>query len=420
MADAPAGIVPFEQFVQSLRSAQPEHHLNVPNSMIANEQSFAEMRTHLADYYDGVDSKHSFVDANGSIFDCIPIAHQFSLRGKSGDLPKAPDLPSSDGARGVRSSSPAHQVTQLHASMKDVHGNQMLAPKGTVAVRRQTLEGLARFKNLREFYQKAPGGSGGGRPPNADNKAAAMVAATHRWAHAYRNVDNLGGGSFINVWDPAIGANQIFSLAQHWYVGGSGAGLQTAEVGWQVYPQLYGNTKPVFFIYWTPDNYQSGCYNLSCSAFVQTNSNWAIGGALSPWSVSGGQQYELDVAFYLFQGRWWLYAGGEAAANAVGYYPASIYKNGAMAAHASEIDYGGETVGTTSWPPMGGGAFASAGWQRAAYQRQIHYFPTAGGRADAALTASAASPQCYTASLSNYNAPWNRTLWFGGPGGNNC
>jgi hypothetical protein len=49
-----------------------------------------------------------------------------------------------------------------------------------------------------------------------------------------------------------------------------------------------------------------------------------------------------------------------------------------MASRASEIDYGGEVVGTTSWPPMGGGAYAAAGWQHAAYQRQIHYFPTGG------------------------------------------
>src|SRR5262249_16764445 len=123
------------------------------------------------------------------------------------------------------------------------------------------------------------------------SRLAPTVAATHRWAHAAQNVNNLGGHSYLNVWDPPIRADPIFSLSQHWYVGGSGAGLQTAEVGWQVYPQMYGNTRPVFFIYWTADDYQTtGCYNLSCSAFVQTNNAWPIGGALSSWSTSGGQQ----------------------------------------------------------------------------------------------------------------------------------
>ena len=101
--------------------------------------------------------------------------------------------------------------------------------------------------------------------------------------------------------------------------------MQTAEVGWQVYPQMYGNTKPVFFIYWTADDYKSlGCYNLTCPAFVQTNRNWAIGGALSPWSTAGGAQKEIEVSFFLTGGNWWLYIGGGAAANAIGYYPTSL------------------------------------------------------------------------------------------------
>jgi Neprosin len=213
----------------------------------------------------------------------------------------------------------------------------------------------------------------------------------------------------------------VFSLSQHWYTAGSGGGLQTAEVGWQVYPQLYGSTQPVLFIYWTADDYQStGCYNLSCTAFVQTSNTWALGGALAPVSTAGGQQYELQMGYYLFEGNWWLYVNGGAAANAVGYYPTSIYRSGAMAAKAAEIDYGGEVVGTTSWPPMGGGAFANQGWQHAAYQRDIRYFPAAGGNVSATLAAVAASPNCFTAAVSMQAAPWNETLYFGGPGGTNC
>ena len=89
-----------------------------------------------------------------------------------------------------------------------------------------------------------------------------------------------------------------------------------------------------------------------------------------------------------------------------------------MSRNASGIDYGGETVGTTSFPPMGSGAFANTGWQHAAYQRQIYYFPSSGGSAWANLTPSQAWPNCYTAQVANYGSPWNVTLWYGGPGGN--
>jgi len=412
-------IVPFAQFVQSLNAVRAEHYLNVPHSAIADEGSFEQMRSHLTSYYDGVQALHSFADANGSIFDCIPIEQQVSRRGQTSPIPTPPDLPGAAGAAAAGPPMPDNRIVQLHGDLQDPFGNQMLAPDGTIPVHRLTLENLSRFHTLRQFLQKRPATGGGVRPPGA-GAVPPQVTATHRWAHAYQAVNNLGGGSFVNVWDPMIGANQVFSLAQHWYVSGSGSQLQTAEVGWQVFPQMYGNTKPVLFIYWTADDYGStGCYNLTCNAFVQTNKNWALGGALTPWSVAGGPQYYLDIAYYLHAGNWWLYLGGEAATNTVGYFPTSIYRGGAMGSYAAEIDYGGEVVGTTSWPPMGSGAFAAAGWQHAAFQRQVHYFPTTGGIVDASLTASASSP-CYTAIAQRYASPWSETVWFGGPGGTNC
>lgn len=109
---------------------------------------------------------------------------------------------------------------------------------------------------------------------------------------------------------------------------------------------------------------------------------------------------------------------GTSASNTIGYYPGSIYKGGAMASHASEIDYGGEVVGTTSFPWMGSGGFANAGWSRACYQRDILYYPTGGGAANASLTASQGWPACYTCSVQMDAAPWYETIFYGGPGGN--
>jgi hypothetical protein len=419
MADQ--GVTPFARFLDNVKAAKHADFAAAPASLVKQPDKFEEMRTHILKLYEGTQVPHSFVDANGSTFDCVPIEQQPSLRGVSGAIPKAPDLPTTPKpptpAGEAHDWKPTEFGPQLGPDRKDQFGNVMNCPNGTIPIRRVTLEDMSRFENLRSFLQKRPGG--GAIPPKAASAPPQAAAATHRWAHAFQNVANLGGHSFINVWDPPIGANQVFSLSQHWYVGGSGAGLQTAEVGWQVYPQFYGNTKPVFFIYWTADGYnQTGCYNLSCTGFVQTNSSWAIGGAMSPWSVTGGAQYELEIAYFLTGGRWWLYVKGTAGANAIGYYPVSVYKNGAMASHAAEIDYGGETVGTTSFPKMGSGAFANQGWQKACYQRQIYYYPQAGGSAWAALTASQAWPNCYTAQVVNYAAPWNETLWYGGPGGN--
>ena len=107
--------------------------------------------------------------------------------------------------------------------------------------------------------------------------------------------------SFLNLWRPPMGANQIFSLSQHWYVGGSGGGLQTLECGWQVYPQFYGDNYAHLFTYWTADNYNTtGCYNLTCGAFVQTSSSFAPGMALQ-LSERGWRtaiQYGVDLLAY--------------------------------------------------------------------------------------------------------------------------
>jgi len=413
----PTGFPSLKVFIGSIQSAKFSDYSAKVASKVAHEAAFAEMKAHILNLYDKTEVQHSFVDESGAVFDCIPIEQQLSLRGSTGAIPKAPDLPKVMAGGGPQDErKDALIASPLGPDRKDRHGNVMQCPPGTVPIRRVTLEDLTRFGTLQDFFRKGPRGAG--RPPRAIEPAT--VPATHRWAHAYQSVNNGGGHSYLNLWDPSIGANQVFSLSQHWYVGGSGANLQTLECGWQVYPAMYGDTKPHFFTYWTADNYnKTGCYNLTCSAFVQIGSSFAPGMALGPTSVSGGSQYIIELAYWHTGGRWWLYFNGTAGSNVIGYYPDTLYKGGALASQATEIDYGGEVVGTTSFPPMGSGAFANAGWQKAAYQRTIGYWPPQGGAMiNAGLSASQSWPNCYTAQVDLYGSPWFETLWFGGPGGN--
>jgi hypothetical protein len=416
------GIISFSDFYNSIQFAKEEQFKSEVGKKMAKEDTFSDMRTYLIGHYKEVEVVHSFMDENGSVFDCIPIEKQPALKNLRQSVAKAPDLPELQSKSDSKEDRYIPNIGSTTSSnLKDKFGNDMVCPPGSIPVRRITLEELGRFESLENFFQKGPGGSG--KPPAVMSSIEAEVAATHKYAHAYQNVNNLGGHSFLNTWAPLINTSrqQIFSLSQHWYVGGSGSTLQTAEVGWQVYPQKYSNSYPTLFIYWTADGYnRTGCYNLDCSAFIQTNRSVTIGGTIGNISIKNGSQYDKEVAFYLSQGNWWLYIGGTSSSNAIGYYPTSIYRNGALASKASSIDYGGETVGTTSWPPMGSGEFANTGWQKAAYQRNISYYPTTGGAVDANLTVSNPSPGCYTAIVTKYNPPWNETLWFGGPGGTNC
>lgn len=117
-------------------------------------------------------------------------------------------------------------------------------------------------------------------------------------------------------------------------------------------------------------------------------------------------------------------AGAENASKWVGYYPGSLWSNKYLAKSASEIDYGGETVGTTTWPPMGGGSFASKGFKYAAYQRLIKYYNNNSGSGtvvNAMLTKQQPSPKCYTINVFNNSATnYKSYFYFGGPGGSGC
>src|SRR5579871_4164106 len=351
----------FNEFVQSLSSARPEQFSASPGAQVESPAAFEAMREYLITRYQGLEAQHSFVENGGQVVDCIPVEQQPSLRGTGHRvatppqaLPESPSqsYPPPDIAAGLRATAPP----QLSPGRLDRFGNQMSCPDGTIPMIRLTLEQLSRFKNLQEFFRKAPGG---GQLPTGIDKGSKAADPPHKYAHASQTVGNIGGTAFLNVWKPQIGANQIFSLSQHWYVAGSGSGLQTAECGWQVFPQLYGTDDPCLFIYWTRDAYaSSGCYNLSCDAFVQTDSNTVLGGTLAFSTPGPNTQIEYQMGYLFFQGNWWFYFNNQP----VGYYPGSIYQGGALSSGvATVIDFGGETDGGGTYPPMGSGAFASNG-----------------------------------------------------------
>jgi hypothetical protein len=294
----PKGLPSHRQFVNSVSDAELSD-FTARLSFSANDPAaFEEMREHILGQSEGVEVQHSFVDDHGQIFDCIPIEQQFSLKGTGIKVAKPIDLE-------VPASGSLSKTTLIQSPLgvgrSDKFGNDMRSPDATIPVRRVTLEELTRFGSMREFFRKPPLGRGRhprlSPPPDIDSQV-------HKYAHAFQDVPSLGGHSFIDIWDPAVGS-QVFSLSQQWYAGGDP--VQTAECGWQVFPQKYQTTKPVLFIYWTADDYgQTGSYNLDDKGFVQTNNSWPLGSALDTISTDGGQQFELEITWQLVSGNWWL------------------------------------------------------------------------------------------------------------------
>merc|ERR1712232_1124212 len=155
------------------------------------------------------------------------------------------------------------------------------------------------------------------------------------------------------LWNP----QGDFTLSQQWYTAYTQGGkVQTAECGNLHYPGKFGSDA-VLFLYRTNNGYASGsgCYNLDCHGFVQTNHKYSLGKKVSSFSSSGHRQ-AANFAFKLYKGNWWFSLHGQH----VGYYPASLYKHvddTAMAVGATGIDFGGETTHFSShhWPQMGSG-----------------------------------------------------------------
>jgi len=181
------------------------------------------------------------------------------------------------------------------------------------------------------------------------------------------------------------------------------------------------DTQPHLFVYYTADGYnKTGCYNHDCTAFVQYSTTVTPGNNLAPVSHTSSAQYEIQLQAKLTGGNWWIFYAGKP----MGYYPTSLYHGGQLTKHATLVDYGTETTGTTFWPPAGGGAWSSAGWEKAAYVRELYYISssTATSGTWETLTRQQPNPNCYSVTGPYYSstAGWGVYFYDGGPGGGNC
>lgn len=382
-----SGFVSFQNFLTTTSSA--EYH-----SFATNRVTFDQMRSYILNIYKGVEVRHSYT-YGGAYFDCVTTMSQPSVRaGHVAELASPPPHIATQQA-GNRVASP------LTLGLHDAYGNAVACPAGTIPMRRITLDQVTRFPTLKAFLAKQPA-------------SGTTPGGPHRYAFGYQGVTNYGGNSWLNLWSPS----GDFTLSQQWYVNGSGSGTQTAEGGWVDYPSAFGS-QSVLFVYFTADDYtNTGCWNLTCSAFVQTDSSIALGSAWSNYSTAGGTQYGFSLQYQYYQGNWWLNVQG----TWLGYYPGSVYNGGPMAGSSDLTEFGGETyTGGSDWPQMGSGQWAGAGFGQAAFQNDIFYIADQNDTGIySSLNTEETNPNCYTIAYtpSSSGGSWGTYFYFGGPGGN--
>ncbi|WVY95825.1 hypothetical protein V8G54_027976 [Vigna mungo] len=301
------------------------------------------------------------------------------------------------------------------------HLNGTRCPKGTVPVRRSTVHDVLRAKSLYDFGKKRS------RVPLSRRSDAPDVLSAngHEHAIAYTgsSQEMYGAKATINVWDPSIQVINEFSLSQLWILSGSfdGTDLNSIEAGWQVSPELYGDSRPRLFTYWTSDSYRAtGCYNLLCAGFIQTNSRIAIGAAISPVSSYGSKQYDITILIWKDPkvGNWWMSFGEKTL---VGYWPAEVFTH--LAEHATMVEWGGEVVNSRSngqhtFTQMGSGHFAEDGFGKASYFRNLQIVDMDNSLSSVqSISTLAENSNCYDIK-SFYSNEWGTYFYYGGPGNN--
>ncbi|XP_061372750.1 protein neprosin-like isoform X1 [Gastrolobium bilobum] len=343
---------------------------------------------------------------DGDIIDCV-VSHQqpaFDHPLLKGQRPLVIDPP--ERPKGV------NQMDLLSENFQLWTLSGESCPEGTIPIRRTTEQDMLRATSVSKFGRKIR------RRVRRDTNSNG-----HEHAVGYVSGDQYyGAKASINVWAPRVANQYEFSLSQMWVISGSfGDDLNTIEAGWQVSPELYGDSYPRFFTYWTSDAYQAtGCYNLLCSGFVQTNSRIAIGAAISPISSYAGGQFDISLLIWKDpkHGNWWLEFGSGIL---VGYWPSFLFTH--LRDHASMVQFGGETVnsretGSHTSTQMGSGHFAGEGFGKASYFRNMQVVDWDNNLVPLSnLRVLADHPNCYDIQ-GGINNVWGNYFYYGGPGRN--
>ncbi|KAM7251070.1 hypothetical protein ACFE04_022953 [Oxalis oulophora] len=344
---------------------------------------------------------------DGDIIDCV-LSHQqpaFDHPELQGQKPLDPPERPNDGHNPNESMMEDFQLWRVSGES---------CPEGTIPIRRSTEEDMLRAINIKRFGQK-----------RVIKRRVRRDSTSTDHEHAVGYVSGqqyYGAKASINVWAPRVTNQYEFSLSQMWVISGSfGNDLNTIEAGWQVSPEQYGDSHPRFFTYWTTDAYQAtGCYNLLCSGFVQTNSRIAIGAAISPTSNYNGGQFDISLLIWKDpkHGNWWLEFGSGIL---VGYWPSFLFTH--LRDHASMVQFGGEIVNTRSSgfhtsTQMGSGHFSGLGFGKASYFRNLQVVDWDNNLTPLSnLKVLADHPNCYDI-RGGINRVWGNYFYYGGPGRN--
>ncbi|XP_004509630.1 protein neprosin-like [Cicer arietinum] len=389
-------------------SKTSSHHL--VNQTFQQEEKFRKLKEKIAIHLQRINKPavKTIHSPDGDIIDCVmfhnqpAFDHPLLKDHKPASPPKLPKGYIED------NSSDIFQLWSLSGES---------CPEGTIPIRRTREEDILRAGSISKFGKKL---SDFRKDANSDNQVEYAIQTVTDEAI-------YGAKATINVWSPYIETKNEFSASKVWITSGppDNQNRNSIEFGWQASPSLYGDNRARVTVYWTADGYKkTGCYNLLCSGFIQTNHKIALGSGISPVSTYNGIQYAITLMVWKSSEdeNWWLKWGSGGLP--LGYWPSSLFTY--LKEYANDVQFGGaikniKITGSHTFTQMGSGHFAGEDYGKAAHFKNIQLV-----HADDALVPFRAHstdisfPDCYNLK-DGYGGDWGSYFYYGGPGRNiNC
>jgi hypothetical protein len=402
----------------SFRSnARPSRKRQPRPSARERKQYIEAIRAHFEKRQRRLDVVATTRTAHGQVVDWVPIESQV----RNGRIAAPPSENRALKISGRRRA----QLAQPILGAADAR----LGPTGTVPIARPRLMQLPAV-GLSEFLSKhghsvitATLGNGIDIELPADGASPHLYAASAQFDIAF---GCEGTFSLNPAW---VEWSNEFSLMQTSVSNNESGVKQTAEVGWQVYKQMYGDWIPHLFIFYTTNGYtqqgdNKGGYNTDVAGWVQRDNVIFPRSTFSALSTPGSAQFSINIKVQLFQSNWWIRVQGRW----MGYYPESLFQGGgstfsSLGDHANRISFYGEITdqpgdNRASRTDMGSGRFADQRWPWAAFQKNLKRQSTRqGALVDYNGAAWATDATKYTVEDHfRSGTDWGSYMWLGGPG----
>ncbi|KAI9107073.1 hypothetical protein K1719_022601 [Acacia pycnantha] len=321
-------------------------------------------------------SLRSIQSEDGDIIDCIDIYKQPAFDHPALKHHKIQMAPTYNGTMEQTRTRSNRAEESSMTVISQIWQKRRRCPKRTIPVRRIRKRDLLKSPTIENYGRKKTMFSRQAVQTN-QNLDSSVQQQNHSKAILFtEGYRYLGAKGDMQVFNPFVETDDEYSTSQVSLLSGAYYNYECIEAGWAVNPSVYGDRQTRLFAYWTADgSKKTGCFDLTCPGFVQTNNEIALGAAINPISIPSNLTFQITIYIYKdpFTNKWWLQYNEKTN---IGYWPPEIFQG--LRGNAESVEWGGEVystrIGTSphSKTHMGNGRFPDIGISAVITRMRIH------------------------------------------------